>query len=446
MTSHPDHLASAHGAAGVPAELAQIRTQVRGLTATLWAARSRAELMDTVTEIEALKSTLESVELGVVRELDATGAVKTTGWASTQDFVTTVAGGHKGIGPATVRLATAVDHPLLAPVGEALRDGWLSAAKAQVIERAIDALPSNPEVRARGVQVLLSEAKALDATDLKKVTRRLLTLVDPDGDDRRDEQALDRLERAAHHNRHLTITGDHAGGAWLTARCSSEDAALIKATLIPLARPEPSNGPVCDPSGCVVPGCGHDGRDPRDHGVRMLDALVEACRRLQSADVLPEGHGASPRLTLTMDLEHLRDLTGLATTETGEQLSASAVRRICCDADLIPAVLRSTSEVLDVGRTHRLVTAAIWKALVVRDQHCRFPNCTRPPIMCHAHHLLHWVDGGPTSLGNMILLCGHHHRLILAGPWTIRRHGPAEFVFEPPPGTRRARSGRPPDG
>ena len=153
----------------------------------------------------------------MVRELDATNAVKTAGWASTQDFVTTVAGGHKGTGPAIVRLAAAVDQPLLAPVGEALRDGWLSAAKAQVIERAIDTLPGNPDLRARGVQVLLGEAKALDATDLKKLTRRLLSVVDPDGEDRRDEQALDRLERAAHLNRHLSIADDQAGGAWLKA-------------------------------------------------------------------------------------------------------------------------------------------------------------------------------------------------------------------------------------
>jgi hypothetical protein len=443
MTSQPADPCDNAGV-GVPAELARIRTRVRGLADTLWAARSREELMDTVAAIEALKSTLEGLELGVVHELDATHAVKTAGWASTQDFVTTVAGGHKGTGPATVRLAAAVDQPLLAPVGEALRDGWLSAAKAQVIERAIDALPGEPDLRARGVQVLLGEAKALDATELRKLTRRLLTVVDPDGDDRRDEQALDRLERAAHLHRHLTLTDDHAGGAWLKGRCSTEDAAWIKATLFPLAAPEPSNGPVCDPTSCAVPGCGHDGRDPRDHGVRMLDALVEACRRLQTTNLLPEAHGATPRLTLTMDLAHLRDLSGFGVTETGEQLSATALRRICCDADVIPAVLGTNAEVLDVGRTQRLVTAAIWKALVARDQHCRFPHCTRPPIMCHAHHVQHWIDGGPTSLGNMILLCGHHHRHIHASPWTIRRTGPNQFAFDPLPHTRRARTGRPP--
>ena len=93
---------------------------------------------------------------------------------------------------------------------------------------------------------------------------------------------------------------------------------------------------------------------------------------------------------------------------------------MCCDAEVIPAVLGTDSEVLDVGRTQRLVTAAIWKALVARDLHCRFPHCTRPPMMSHAHHIQHWVDGGETCLDNMILLCGHHHRLIHAGPWTIR--------------------------
>jgi hypothetical protein len=447
MTSQPNEPRGTSGARGVPGALARIRCEVRGLADTLWAARDRCEIMDTIAEVEALKSTLDAVQLGAVRELEVTGAVKPAGWASTQDFVTAVAGGHKGTGPAVLRLATAVDQPLLAPVGEALADGWLSTAKAQVIERAIDALPSNPELRARGVQVLLAEAKALDATELRKVARRLLAVVDPDGDERRDERELDRLERAAHLNRHFSITDDQAGGAWIKGRCSTEDAALIKATLIPLAKPHPSAGPVCDRSTCAVPGCGHDGRDPRDHGTRMLDALVEACRRLQTTDLLPESHGATPRVTVTMDLDDLRDQSGFGVTETGEQLSASAVRRICCDSQVIPAVLGTASEVLDVGRLQRLVTAAIWKALVARDRHCRFGGCTRPPVMCHAHHLVHWVDGGVTSLNNMVLLCGHHHRLIHAGPWQIRRTGPNRFVFDPPPGVRRASrpNGPPPD-
>ena len=417
------------GAIGVPAELRRMREQVREWCDSLWAAHARDELMDVVAEVEAFKSTLDAVSLGVVRELEATGAVKDAGWASTQDFLTHTCGGHKGTGPAMVRLARATTEPGLAPVAEALCDGWLSTAQAHVIERAVDRLPSSPDLRARGVQVLLADAKALDASELKKAALHLVSVVDPDGEERRDEKALDRLERAAHLSRHLSITDDQAGGAWIKGRCSTEDAAIIKATLIPLAAPQP---------------LAEAQRDLRDHGVRMLDALVEACRRLQSADLLPETHGATPRLTLTMDLEELRSLSGLATTETGEHLSASAVRRLCCEAEVIPAVLAGGSQVLDVGRQLRLASAAIWKALVIRDRHCRYPHCTRPPLMCHAHHLTHWIDGGKTSLDNLLLLCGHHHRLIHSGPWQIITTAPGQFEFVAPAEHTRPAPARPP--
>jgi hypothetical protein len=97
-----------------------------------------------VAEVEALKSALDALQLAVVRELEHTGAVKPLGWASTQDFVTSVGGGHHGQGRATVRLAERTAEPLFAPLSEAMADGWLSTAKALVIERAIDALPGDP--------------------------------------------------------------------------------------------------------------------------------------------------------------------------------------------------------------------------------------------------------------------------------------------------------------
>ncbi len=95
MTNQPIDPPSTPGAGGLPGELAEIRGRIREAGDVLLAARSRAELMDTVVEIESLKSTLDALELGVVRELEATGAVKEVGWASTADFLTAVAGGHK---------------------------------------------------------------------------------------------------------------------------------------------------------------------------------------------------------------------------------------------------------------------------------------------------------------------------------------------------------------
>ena len=186
-------------------------------------------------------------------------------------------------------------------------------------------------------------------------------------------------------------------------------------------------------------------RDPRDHGARMWDALVQTAQHSLDTELPPESHGTRPRVVVTTDYESLR--TGLgqpARTETGLELSVAAVRRLACHAEIIPGVLGAEGQVLDVGRAYRLVTMAIWIALVLRDQHCAFPGCTRPPSMCHAHHITHWADGGPTSLTNLVLLCGEHHRVIHHTPWQVRLRPrrPAARV----PATAATRPGARPSG
>ena len=421
---------------GIPADLERLRRRVVELSDTLWAAHPASELAATVTAIESLKSSLDELELSVVAELESTGGVKPLGWASTRDFCTAVAGGRRGAGPAMVHLAEDLREELFTPVADAMRDGWLSTAKAHVITRAVRVLPSTTDHR-RAVAVLLDHAKRLDAGELQRAGRHLLTVIDPDGEDRRDEAALERHERASHQARFLSIVTDSYGGARIRGFGSAEDAALIRTTLMSLTQPQPSGRAACDADSCTSPACGHDGTDPRDHGARMFDALVELSSRAQTADVLPHQHGASPRLTLLMGYDDLRAGLGVAVTEDDTELSATAVRRLCCDAEVIPAVLGSASEILDVGRQSRLVTPALWRALVARDRHCRFPGCRRPPVMCHAHHVIHWIDDGETCLENLMLLCGHHHRLVHSGPWHVEltATGAAEFV--PPPGVSR---------
>ena len=131
---------------------------------------------------------------------------------------------------------------------------------------------------------------------------------------------------------------------------------------------------------------------------------------------------------------------GTATLDTGERISATAVRKLACDAEIIAGVLGADGHVLDVGRTHRLVTLGIWLALIARDRHCAFPGCRRPPIACDAHHIEHWANGGPTALRNMVLLCRAHHTIIHSTGWEVRinptDHRPE---FKPPPLGRRLR-------
>ena len=62
-----------------------------------------------------------------------------------------------------------------------------------------------------------------------------------------------------------------------------------------------------------------------------------------------------------------------------------------------------------MGRTSRLATTAQTKALVARDGGCSFPGCQHPPEWCERHHIVAWVDGGPTDLDNLTLLCRFHH-------------------------------------
>ncbi len=140
-------------------------------------------------------------------------------------------------------------------------------------------------------------------------------------------------------------------------------------------------------------------RDPRDHGARLWDALIATAHHALTTALPPETHATPPRLLVTLDHQTLLDqlsARGIGTTEDGAELSPATVRRLACDAEIIPAVLGGRGEVLDIGRTRRPVTAVLWTALVLRDRHCTFPGCTRPPVMCHAHHLTHWADGGRT--------------------------------------------------
>ncbi|MDQ2848443.1 MAG: HNH endonuclease, partial [Actinomycetota bacterium] len=96
----------------------------------------------------------------------------------------------------------------------------------------------------------------------------------------------------------------------------------------------------------------------------------------------------------------------------GALLAPETVRTLACDAAIIPVVLGSDGEILDEGRAQRLFTPPQLKALWLRDKHCTFPGCEAPAHWCHAHHLKHWIDGGPTDLDNAALLCGRHHTIV----------------------------------
>jgi hypothetical protein len=105
-----------------------------------------------------------------------------------------------------------------------------------------------------------------------------------------------------------------------------------------------------------------------------------------------------------------RTTKGHGTCDSGDVLSPATVRRLACDAGILPVVLGRDGEPLDVGREQRLVTRSMRHLLWVRDAGCTFPGCTAPPGWTDAHHIVHWARGGPTSVANLALLCRRHHQ------------------------------------
>jgi hypothetical protein len=426
------HLPAPRSAASL---LRGLDRELEDLDDVLWTARDSGELVEAVEAAEALRAHLHAVVAGLLAEIDARDVARSElHWASTGEWYAHLAGLRRGAGK------RAVDHACLLAADRpatlsALRDGVVSPEQAGVVLDAIDELPGDRALRARGEGVLLKEASRLNATDLDRVGRHLGELVDPEGSARRAEAELDRCERVAHQGRFLSVADDGAGGIRIRGRGSVEDGATLRAALLPLTAPAPA----------VDHETGEQLADRRDHGTRMFDALVRVAQHSLDNRLAPASHGARPRVAVAT---HLDDLQGRLRagrprsgfTETGEELSAATVRRLACDADLIPVVLGSANEILDVGRTARLVTPTIWRALVVRDRHCRFPGCRRPPVMCHAHHIVHWADGGSTCLDNLVLLCGHHHRVLHHTPWHVELGPDRQPVFVGP-----ARSGRPSD-
>jgi hypothetical protein len=87
---------------------------------------------------------------------------------------------------------------------------------------------------------------------------------------------------------------------------------------------------------------------------------------------------------------------------------------------------------LAVGRATRVVAPAQRAALTVRDGGCRFPGGDRPVAWCDAHHLRHWVHGGRTDLGNLVLLCRGHHHAVHEGGWRLHRHPDGTLTATPP--------------
>ncbi len=159
--------------------------------------------------------------------------------------------------------------------------------------------------------------------------------------------------------------------------------------------------------------------DDRDRERRMADALVDLSMHALDNGLAPQ----RTHLQITSSLETLLGQSGApaADMEFSLPISSKAVERLACDCSVTRILLDSESMVIDVGRAKRVVSGTQSKALKVRDRGCTWPGCDRPATWTSAHHVVHWIHGGPTDLSNLILLCYRHHWMVHEGNWQIVR-------------------------
>jgi hypothetical protein len=366
-----------------------------------WALSDEA-LVAGVDALQDLVVEAQAALVGFVREVDARGTAAVFGASSAAVWLRnrhriSIRSAHR-----LVRLARRID-AAPAVVGEGVASGAVNLDQAEVVCQAVAGIPAEVgvDVREQAAAKLVELCADLDPELLRHAGERILFLIAPEIAEEMERRAVERAEAQAHRERYFTMTPDGVG-VRLHGRLTTEGAAVVRAALDPLSRPT-----------------AHDDRSP---GQRRADALLEVC----AGDV-------APRLVVSTRFDVLEQTLAGGSLDNGDRVTPATVRRIACYADLIPAVLNTVGIPLDLGRTHRLITASLRTALTERDRGCCFPGCDRPAGWTQAHHAVHWSAGGPTCLDNLLLLCRFHHGEVhRPGGWTVYMAPDGLPTFIPP--------------
>ncbi|MDC5699086.1 HNH endonuclease [Intrasporangium calvum] len=352
-------------------------------------------LAHTVEHLADLRAQQDVMLVNVVAELQARGEEPPGGLRITDWLRSLNPGMTAGQAKDVVAVAQAITRPRWDELSARVTMQHVSIAKAaRIIEfRERNEPVADPPELTVAVHELVTRAPELIHEDFTALVRHHTEQVRPP----RDDDRLDQGRRAA---RGLWFDqSNRTGMVAMRGVLDPEAAAVIKSAIDPLSVPSP----MTDENGHAL------APDPRTPATRRADALLEiVARGVAAGESLPGTDKAKVVVTIDHDVLAGRVRgTGLATT--ADVLSTDTVRRLACDAAIIPMVLGGRSEPLDVGRQHRLVTASQRVALWHRDRGCSYPGCTIPAAWTDAHHVTHWSDGGSTSLDNLALLCRRHH-------------------------------------
>jgi hypothetical protein len=394
-----------------------------------------------------------------------------------------------GAAASAVRTARAVFAGPLTGTARALTEGELSVAHARVLAQGTQDLPDH--LTAEAEPVLLEAAGRLDPPRLRRVLGHLRLVADPDGaadvtERRRQRRGLWLAP---------TWEGMVAIDGLLEPEAGQVLLAALEPLAGPTDAQDLRNGGQrrADALTELARRSLEGGRLPQAGGVRPqllvtvdLDSLLgrsgspggeagwagqldpEACRRLACDGAVtrvlvtrhptshpdpneqdhPTGKAPHPSYRPNTDPSHRpsngsghRPNTGPGADQplttphpsAGEPPGAGLGGRLRAALALLPPILGGApTQPLEVGRTTRVIQAAQRSALAVRDGGCVFPDCTRSLAWCEAHHLRHWLHGGPTNLANLALVCRAHHRAVHEGGWRLVRQADGRLTATPP--------------
>ena len=337
-----------------------------------------------VLAVEVLPEVLGSVRQAdlltcrLIERADRSGFYATDGAASAQAFVRQLSGESDGWVSKRVQVGRALADRM--PVtAKAFQAGDLGLDHAHVIVQATKDLQS--DLAADLEAFLAQQATPLTPRQLRIVAEELVAAAAP------EESADAAARKRAGQQLHLSET---LGGMWrLDGHFDAEAGLIIFKALAEFLRK-------ADPEGDLL---------TESIGSRRAEALVQMARHATAHAESCNGQGGG-RHTVIVGLSEqvLRDGTGTAGTPDGQRLPAAAVRRMACDAGIIPAVFGSDSEILDLGRLTRHISSGLRHFLVARDGGCTWPGCDRPASFTEAHHREEWFrDQGKTEPDNLDL-------------------------------------------
>ncbi len=386
--------------------------ELAGSDRSEWSDAARSELLAELLEVS---DSLRAEVLREAGEWDARQAWAADGALSASSWIADRAPVSKRDAHELVRTARLVfDHVRTA---KALAAGDITAAKVEVLAAAAK---GRARLYDRDEDVLLDIAPTLNVDDFTIAAKHWRSCAD-------DEMA--RTD-AAHvfETREVTMVSTLMGRAEIHASLDAEGGRIVSAALEAYDRPDPDDGVEVPRTlaqrhaDALVQICSEAvGRKQAEHGVHYVPTVDLVCdedRLSYRGSPCLEGSGPT-----AADLLARREVVGVA------PVSADVARRISCSAAVSRVDMRG-SEVLALGRSSRLPTRAMRRALDRRDRGCVFPGCGAPLTWCDAHHLVHWADGGPTDLENLVLLCRRHHVACHEGGWQLTRPpgGPVEVT------------------